>query len=99
MLGDRAVPEARRSSLQYRTPGLTQSKFLRGPLFMQRVPRSQISRAHPPHNAGYGERTSAVLSALSGDDETALSAAEAAGALPPSCPTCASLFCALSVRA
>ncbi|EFN54546.1 hypothetical protein CHLNCDRAFT_135331 [Chlorella variabilis] len=44
-----------------------------------RVPRSQISRAHPPHNPGFGERTSAVLSALSGDDETALSAAEAAG--------------------
>lgn len=47
---------------------------------MQRVPRSQISRAHPAAAAGaYGERTSAVLSALSGDDETALSAAEAAG--------------------
>ena len=46
----------------------------------QRVPRSQISRAHPAHAAaGFGERTSAVLSALSGDDETALSAAEAAG--------------------
>lgn len=46
----------------------------------QRVPRSQISRAHPAAAAGaYGERTSAVLSALSGDDETALSAAEAAG--------------------
>ncbi|KAI7838466.1 hypothetical protein COHA_007729 [Chlorella ohadii] len=45
-----------------------------------RVPRSQISRAHPAHAAtGFGERTSAVLSALSGDDETALSAAEAAG--------------------
>jgi hypothetical protein len=47
---------------------------------LQRVPRSQISRAHPAHNAGgFGERTSAVLSALSADDETALSAAEAAG--------------------
>lgn len=47
---------------------------------VQRVPRSQISRAHPAAAAGaYGERTSAVLSALSGDDETALSAAEAAG--------------------
>ncbi|KAL4424424.1 hypothetical protein ABPG77_005667 [Micractinium sp. CCAP 211/92] len=45
-----------------------------------RVPRSQISRAHPAAAAGaYGERTSAVLSALSADDETALSAAEAAG--------------------
>lgn len=44
------------------------------------MPRSQISRAHPAAAAGaYGERTSAVLSALSADDETALSAAEAAG--------------------
>lgn len=49
-------------------------------MVMQRVPRSQISRAHPGGlNAGLGERTSAVLSGLSGDDETALSAAEAAG--------------------
>ena len=43
------------------------------------MPRSQISRAHPASGGAYGERTSAVLSALSGDDETALSAAEAAG--------------------
>jgi hypothetical protein len=55
---------------------------------LQRVPRSQISRAHPGHNAGYGEGTSAVLSALSGDDETALSAAEAAGGAGGSLPRC-----------
>ena len=45
----------------------------------QRVPRSQISRAHPGQAQNMAERTSAVLSVLSGDDETALSAAEIAG--------------------
>ncbi len=52
---------------------------------LQRVPRSQISRAHPGQPLGYAEGTSAVLSALSGDDETALSAAEAAGVHPGQC--------------
>ena len=71
----RACPQAQ-SAAEERASSLKAS-----PAAPQRVPRSQISRAfHPGGPAcGQAERTSAVLSGLSGEDETALSAAEAAG--------------------
>lgn len=88
-LGSRSAAAARCRCRARRTPHAVPALF--PPVFAspQRVPRSQISRAHPPHNPGFGERTSAVLSALSGDDETALSAAEAAGGCSRPAPSSA----------